>query len=379
MANDAANSGAILALLSTQNQKKNDQKDATNRDHPETRQKESKRKSYKRTVTTDYFIPTYAGPMNPENVYQLKPEQTHSFYMVDPSDVLEEIRKKCGPIQPSRVWREGEKLVINTPSTEFKEKLTKISEISNVKISPTETVPHKDLNSFCGVISAPKLQDIPIEKVKRGFQIALPEQKIKDVIRLGRSTRYLLTFDCGSLPSESWYGYEPFKVVPYKRLPRRCKRCHNYGHTKCRLAEGIVICHNCGLEKDQHEAVIPSQQTTSIQMGENCKNTPRCIACKQVGHNVKSSMCPRFTIEKEIIRMVDSEKISPTLARVRCNIQNSAGIASYSQVARQTQPSQTRLPQENLSRDPFKWQQTKPTGLNITDKKTPTSTEIYNK
>ena len=291
-----------------------------------------------------FFDRTYAAPENPLKILQLHPRSEHTFRTSDDYEILHSIRQNCGDIDPSKIWREGNSLIINPPTIEFAGKVNNIGKIADIPVQKELTASHRDLNSIRGVVDGSRLMadgtrliDKSEEQLNKGFKNSIKKHRISEVTRLGNSNKLLLKFQCGSLPLETYYGIQILRVVPYKRLPRRCYRCHNYGHSgkKCRLEATTVICSNCGLTKEKHRSTnSPNRDNIGSAMGDSCLLEPRCIPCKIAGHNAKSSLCPRYILEKAIIKMIDSEKISPEAARIRCARSNEAGVSTYAESAK---------------------------------------------
>ena len=106
--------------------------------------------------------------------------------------------------------------------------------------------------------------------------------------------------------------------------PQRCFQCQKFGHTKnsCKSKAG---CAGCG--EEGHNL-------------DDCQNEPKCVNC-QGDHVAISRDCPKWKIEKDIVTLKYTEKISFADARKRLQPFFDPSKDSYATVT-QTPPQSSR-------------------------------------
>ena len=120
-------------------------------------------------------------------------------------------------------------------------------------------------------------------------------------------------------------GYLPVKCTrPYIPNPQRCFQCQKFGHTK-NSCKGKAVCAGCGEEGNNLD---------------DCKNEPKCVYC-QGDHVAKSRDCPKWKIEKDIVTLKYTEKISFADACKRLQPSFDPSKDSYATVT-QTPPQSSR-------------------------------------
>ena len=80
---------------------------------------------------------------------------------------------------------------------------------------------------------------------------------------------------------------------PYIPNPQRCFQCQKFGHIK-NSCKGKAVCAWCG--EEGHNL-------------DDCQNEPKCVNC-QGDHVAISRDCPKWKIEKDIVTLKYTEKIS---------------------------------------------------------------------
>ena len=185
----------------------------------------------------------------------------------------------------------------------------------------TRSEPHRFLNVRKGVVRSPDLRGMDddvlldewaeqgVSDVKRIFAFRDGEKKPTDSL--------IVTFELQTLPKELTAGYLRLPVSLYIPQPLRCYQCQKYGHhkTKC---QGKTTCQVCS--EEGHDT-------------RNCGNKAHCRNCGG-DHAPSSKACPKWILEKQIVKTKTEENISYTEARRLCRLQTDVvERLSYAQVA----------------------------------------------
>ena len=195
---------------------------------------------------------------------------------------------------------------------------------------PVKVSPHRTLNSSKFVIKCEELDKMDEEEIK------LQPQGIIAVKRISiRYSLYVLTIKGQTIPKRTNIGYLKKETRPYIPNPQRCFQCQKFGHTN-NSCKGKAVCAGCG--EEGHNL-------------DDCQNEPKCVNC-QGDHVAISRDCPQWKIEKDIVTLKYTEKISFADARKRLQHSFDPSKDSYATVT-QTPPQSSRpLPP---------WAQKKPT------------------
>lgn len=163
---------------------------------------------------------------------------------------------------------------------------------------------HKALNTSRGVISMDELVSVPEEEILEGLKgegvIEVRKIKIRKNNEYTITRNVVLTFNQPVLPEQIHVGYLVARVRPYIPNPLRCFRCNRFGHAAgtCR---GSPCCARCG--NKEHETT-------------ECKGPDHCVNCSGA-HPAYSRSCPKWKVEKEILTVKVTEKLSYPEARRR--------------------------------------------------------------
>ena len=122
-------------------------------------------------------------------------------------------------------------------------------------------------------------------------------------------------------------GYLKNETRPYIPNPQRCFQCQKFGHTK-NSCKSKAVCAGCG-EKGHNL--------------DDCQNEPKCVNC-QCDHVAISRDCPKWKIEKDIVTLKYTEKISFTDARKRLQPSFDQSKDSYATVTQTPRQSSRPLP-----------------------------------
>ena len=128
------------------------------------------------------------------------------------------------------------------------------------------------------------------EEIKKELQ----PQGIIAVKRISiRYSLYVLTIKGQTIPKRINIWYLKKETRPYIPNPQRCFQCQKFGHTK-NSCKGKAVCAGCG--EEGHNL-------------DDCQNEPKCVHC-QGDHVAISRDCPKWVIEKDIVTLKYTEKIS---------------------------------------------------------------------
>ena len=182
-------------------------------------------------------------------------------------------------------------------------------------------LPHRTLNSSKFVIKCEVLNKMDEEEIKKELQ----PQGIIAVKRIStRYSLYVLTIKGQTIPKRINIGYLKKETRPYIPNPQRCLQCQKFGHTK-NSCKGKAVCAGCG--EEGHNL-------------DDCQNEPKCVNC-QSDHVAISRDCPKWKIEKDIVTLKYTEKISFTDAHKRLQPSFDPSKDSYATVT-QTPPQSSR-------------------------------------
>ena len=163
---------------------------------------------------------------------------------------------------------------------------------------PVKVSPHRTLNSSKFVIKCEEMDKMDEEEIKKELQ----PQGIIAVKRISiRYSLYVLTIKGQTIPKRINIGYLKKETRPYISNPQRCFQCQKFGHAK-NSCKGKAVCAGCG--EEGHKL-------------NDCQNEPKCVNC-QGDHVAISRDCPKSKIEKDIVTLKYTEKISFADARKRC-------------------------------------------------------------
>ena len=191
-------------------------------------------------------------------------------------------------------------------------KTTKLLGYLPVKVSPQRT-----LNPSQFVIKCEELDKMDEEEIKKELQ----PQGIIAVKRISiRYSLYVLTIKGQTIPKRINIGYLKKETRPYIPNPQRCFQCQKFGHTK-NSCKGKAVYAGCG--EKWHNL-------------DDCQNEPKCVNCQSY-HVAISRDCPKWKIEKDIVTLKYTEKISFADARKRLQPSFDQSKDSYATVT-QTPP-----------------------------------------
>ena len=186
---------------------------------------------------------------------------------------------------------------------------------------PVKVSPHRTLYSSKFVIRCEELDKMEEEEIKKEPQ----PQGIIAVKRISiRYSLYILTIKGQNIPKKINIGYLKKETRPYIPNPQRCFQCQKFGHTQ-NSCKGKAVCAGCG--EEGHNL-------------KDCQNESKCVNC-QGDHVALSRDCPKWKIEKDIVTLKYTEKISFADARKRLQPSFDLSKDSYATVT-QTPPQSSR-------------------------------------
>ena len=162
---------------------------------------------------------------------------------------------------------------------------------------PVKVSPHRTLNSSKFVIKCEELDKMDEEEIKKELQ---PQGIIAGKRISIRYSLYVLTIKGQTITKRINIGYLKKETRPYIPNPQGCFQCQKFGHTK-NSCKGKAVCAGCG--EEGHNL-------------DDCQNEPKCVNC-QGDHVAISRDCPKRKIEKDIVTLKYTEKISFADARKR--------------------------------------------------------------
>ena len=193
-----------------------------------------------------------------------------------------------------------------------------------VKVSP-----HRYLNSTKFVIQCRELNSMEEDEIAK----ELRPQGITAVKRISvRHDLFCLTINGQTFPEKICVGYLKVKTKPYIPNPQRCFQCHQFGHMKT-SCKGKAVCARCG------------EQGHSF---EDCTNETKCINYEG-NHYAISRDCPKWELEKEIIKLKYKDGISFVDARKRLQPSWDPSKNSYASVTKT--PEKSTKPQQPWARN----------------------------
>ena len=155
---------------------------------------------------------------------------------------------------------------------------------------PVKDSPHRTINSSKFFIKCEELDKMDEEEINKELQ----PQGFIAVKRISiRYSLYVLTIKGQFIPKNINIGYLKKETRLYIPNPQRCFQCQKFGHTK-NSCKGKAVCAGCG--EEGHSL-------------DDCQNEPKCVNF-QGDHVAISRDCPKWTIEKDIVTLKYTEKIS---------------------------------------------------------------------
>ena len=171
-------------------------------------------------------------------------------------------------------------------------------------IVPVSIVKHRTKNTCKGVIHCASIG----KTSKTQLLDQMAEYHVTEIFRLSRTEKgvtsptnsYILTFNSETPPQRIDFGFgERVLVNKYYPNPRLCRNCQRYGHgaNNCNNKQR---CAKCGLE--------------GHAFGDCDKETYCCYYCNE-NHPTSDKTCPRYKLEKRVLKQMTNDRSSPLEAR----------------------------------------------------------------
>ena len=195
------------------------------------------------------------------------------------------IENKVGSIPKGNLKKYGKNILIKAGNETQAALLCKFKPpaAGNVK----SISPHRFFNTLKGVVYSKDLYDFEEEEI-----LSRCPTCVCQVRKLGGGAAILMTFSSNYLPDSISVGHERIKVRKFKRSPKQCRNCFEYGHIQ-------AYCSNkkrCSVCSAEHEV-------------DGCSSAQYCFLCEG-NHSPISRVCSRYRLEQEILMTADNEHIS---------------------------------------------------------------------
>lgn len=200
-----------------------------------------------------------------------------------------------GEVVQAKTLRDG-KILVQTANIRQAQRILTLSEMATgLKV---EVSPHPKLNSCKGVVFCRDFKHIDDETLEK----ELADQKVTKVQRMRKNGEetglFFITFDGENIPEYIACGYMRVNVRPFEEEPSRCFKCLQFGHQKFNCQSKVEVCGNCA--KPSH---------TDRLKKEKCINEMKCVNCTEEGHGSFSKKCIIYKKEKEILSIMEKDKV----------------------------------------------------------------------
>lgn len=234
---------------------------------------------------------------------------------LNPFIVGKTLKDLVGEIEGATTEANGNHYVLRVRNPEQVKKLLELKQLCDS--SPVSVDVHPRLNKRRCVISCRETQNMTEEEL-------LNWMKDEGVVAVKRITRMengnrvntpstIITLEGTVVPNHINVGPLRIKTRIYIPDPTICYMCYKYGHTKSRC-KSTAICRNCSKAHD---------------LTGDCCEAPFCLHC-QGKHGPTSRACPKYAMEKEIVRLRFTKGISHNEALKQIQ----AGGGSYAAVSK---------------------------------------------
>lgn len=278
------------------------------------------------------------GPKKFTRYYSILPNGTSNLTKLNMFKVDKEIRNHIGICEKITEDYANKSWTVEVNSKEQGEKLMNLRELVQ---EPITVKPHEQHNTCQGVITCSLLKGYSDVEIAEG----LSEQGVtycRRIIKNMRSEKpektatLILTFNSSELPNRITIRTGLIeRVRPYIPLPKRCFKCHKYGHSGAKCRRPIAVCGRCGEdEADEHKT-------------STCQRPAKCCHCN-TNHLVSSKSCPRYLYEKEVLTIKTKEHLTFREARDRINATLPFPPKTYASTAATKTPQQKSL---NITND----------------------------
>ena len=205
--------------------------------------------------------------------------------------------------------------------------------------------PYDDYNGSKGKIYNSDLAKLtPEELLNRCPENVIDVTNIKAFDKITRTyvntPAIILKFSVSTPPDEIIIGPFRMKVKEYTAIPRTCKNCLKYGHTK-NVCNKEKLCFKCSQSHPEED-------------NNFCPNITKCFHCSG-DHWTFNKDCPEYVFQKEVCNKAYTEKTSIKKAKTLLNKPNNS--KSYAGTAKtpRTTRNQSTEPNQNSGNNTSFW------------------------
>ena len=294
-----------------------------------------KRLHGKRTRTSsgssNELAPLATGPRT-YNRYFVMSSHSDQLKNLSAITVCRSLQRLVGETESTTRLQDGS-LLIHACNFDQADKVQHLTELAGV---PVKVTPHGTLNSCKGVVYSHESRTCSDDELIDW----LNQQGVTDCHRIPtKSAPYellILTFAGTVLPHRVSIGFEWCRVRPYIPNPRRCFKCQRYGHVS-KNCKRPAACAKCSSSVHTHSRDDP------------CSLPAHCVNCG-AAHAAFDKTCPKWILEKEVMRLKATQNIS--FPQARRLVESSNGPITYASVASYPTPTVHTTPRPKVALDP---------------------------
>ncbi|XP_064461589.1 uncharacterized protein LOC135371469 [Ornithodoros turicata] len=258
------------------------------------------------------FFNSTAEPWFPKILILQAEDQSKALASISPFLVAKTLEQVIGKAYNAKKLRTGD-THIEVQSRQQSSALLSLKQIGDILVLVTA---HRTLNTVRGVISSEELLQCSETEIEEGLKdqgvISAKRISIRRDNKETPTRHVILSFQLHTLPTEIKAGYVNCHVRPYIPNPRRCFKCQRFVHHS-QVCRGRLICSKCAGDGNDHNP-------------ESCKNTFRCVNCE--GHHPSySRSCPRFSDEKEILKIKTVQQLTYKAAKTQLEFQKKGSFS----------------------------------------------------
>ncbi|XP_064462126.1 uncharacterized protein LOC135372450 [Ornithodoros turicata] len=281
--------------------------DSTHSKNPDRRHKR-----HRTEVQTLQFFNSTAEPWFPKILILQAEDQSKALASISPFLIAKTLEQVIGKAYNAKKLRTGD-IHIEVQNRQQSSALLSLKQIGDIPVLVTA---HRTLNTVRGVISCEELLQCSETEIEEGLKdqgvISAKRISIRRDNKEIPTRHVILSFQLHTLPTEIKAGYVNCHVRPYIPNPRRCFKCQRFGHHS-QVCRGRLICPKCAGDGNDHTP-------------ESCKNTFRCVNCEG-NHPSYSRSCPRFSDEKEILKIKTVQQLTYKAAKTQLEFQKKGSFS----------------------------------------------------